>query len=68
MSKDTLARRSLVHDEIIGARVRYLRIRQGFSQKELGRLLGIARSTQRYKAAKSKDDDDSLRLALIRFA
>jgi len=31
-------------------------------------MLGAARSTQRYKTASPKDDDDSLRLALIRLA
>ena len=41
----------------------------GSSERQTCKTLGIARSTQRYKAAKSKDDDDdSLRLALIRLA
>ena len=39
----------------------------GSSERQTCKALGVARSTQRYKAVKPKDDD-SLRLALIRLA
>ncbi|MEL7054328.1 MAG: IS3 family transposase [Cyanobacteria bacterium J06588_5] len=47
-----------------------IRARQkiGSSERQTCKTIGVSRSTQRYTAAKPKDDDDSLRLAIIRLA
>ncbi|MEL6753546.1 MAG: IS3 family transposase, partial [Pseudomonadota bacterium] len=38
------------------------------SERRTCRTVGMARSTQQYKARKSEDDDEALRLALVRLA
>ena len=43
-----------------------MRQKLGSSERRACRTIGVARSTQRYKA--SPEDDDSLRLALVRLA
>ena len=40
----------------------------GSSERQTCKAIGVSRSTQRYKAAQAKGDDDNLRLALIRLA